>query len=185
LPRSLAAHHDDERACLGPARAARHRRIEMAHAEVAQACGMVARFARLDGRHIDEERATRHRLRRALIEQNVFDHGACFEHADDHVGDAGGGRRIVVNDAAQSREALRLVARTIPDMDNVPGFAQAPRHWKPHGTDTQHGDDHKRLPRLMERAIIGRGRRELLSGGFQHRCAEHRFHLLADLVSMC
>ncbi len=55
----LAADHDGQGSGLCADGAAGNRRIQVAHAALGQASGVIARFARLDGGHVDHQRAAR------------------------------------------------------------------------------------------------------------------------------
>jgi hypothetical protein len=110
----FAAGHDGQRALLGAHGAARDRRVQMHHAQGGEACRVVARLARLDGRHVHHQRARAQAWGGALLEQHVFHDLAVFQQGDHHIGLGHGLGRCVLHLGAQRQQALGFGARAVP-----------------------------------------------------------------------
>ena len=112
----------------------------MRDATFAQARGMVAGLARLDGGHIDEQAALAQRGGGTLLEQYIAHHRAVFQQADGDVGLANGAGRLVVHRGAVRSQRFCLCARAVPCVNLVAGLAQALGHGKAHHANAQEGD---------------------------------------------
>ena len=96
---------------------------------------MLARYGRLDGRHVDEQAAWAQGFRHAGTKQHLRHGRAVLQQAEGDVGLAGGIGCVAMHHGAVRRQRFCLGARAVPDMHRVPGLAQAPGHGQAHAAN--------------------------------------------------
>jgi N-formylglutamate amidohydrolase len=112
----------------------------MPHAQRGKLAGMFARLARLDGGHVDEQRALGHGIGHAQLEQHFAHDGAALQQAHGKVHAAHGICRAVVDAHAIGSQRLGLGAGAVPDVDLMAGLGQAAGHGQAHHARAQNGD---------------------------------------------
>ena len=114
----------------------------MADADGAQTSGVVARFAGLNRRKVDDQRVGLERLDHLSVKQHFIHHGSVFQQADDDVCRAHGLGGLGVNGRAEWCKSVGLLACAVPGVDRVACFAKTPSQQVAHLADTQYCNFH-------------------------------------------
>ena len=90
---------------------------------------MRARFSRLDGCHVDEQRAGGQGFGHALAKQHISHHWAALQQADSHVCLAHGISCLLMHLGTIVNQEFGLAAGAVPGVYLVACLAQAPCYW--------------------------------------------------------
>ena len=151
-----------KRTLLGADGATRHWRVQVVHAQLAQARCMVARLYRFDRRHIDEQAAGAQGRCCTLGKQGICHHSAMVQQGDDDIRLRHGQRGRAVYSGTEGLQALGFGPGTVPHVHFKPGFTQTPPHGIAHQADSEYCYFHcvswqlaKNTARTMRQLIQG------------------------------
>ena len=97
-------------------------------------------FCRTDGAHVDVGGSLGQRVGDALVENNLADCGAVFEHGDEDIGRPDSIAGIIKWDRTVWLQGRGFIRGTVPNLQSVSCAEEVPGHGGTHEAGSEEGD---------------------------------------------